>query len=118
MIRKYVDSDIDAVMQNMVKYEYSKAHGFISPRLLEKQLWCGKRNASLAEIYVYGRMIDCTKAWIDAVHRIGRISILSWVFSWKQRNSIKRNYESTVGFHSSGSQIYTKIKCLSKNERE
>ena len=58
MIRKYVDSDIDAVMQIWLNTNI-QAHGFISPDYWKNNFDVVKEMLPLAEIYVYED--DCAK---------------------------------------------------------
>ena len=58
MIRKYVDGDIDAVMQIWLNTNI-QAHGFISPDYWKNNFDVVKEMLPLAEIYVYED--DCAK---------------------------------------------------------
>lgn len=58
MIRKYVDSDIDAVMQIWLNTNI-QAHSFISPDYWKNNFDVVKEMLPLAEIYVYED--DCAK---------------------------------------------------------
>ena len=58
MIRKYVDGDIDAVMQIWLNTNI-QAHSFISPDYWQSNFDTVKRMMPLAEVYVYED--DCTK---------------------------------------------------------
>ena len=58
MIRKYVDGDIDAVMQIWLNTNI-QAHSFISPDYWQSNFDTVKGMMPLAEVYVYED--DCTK---------------------------------------------------------
>lgn len=58
MIRKYVDGDIDAVMQIWLNMNI-QAHSFISPDYWQSNFDTVKGMMPLAEVYVYED--DCTK---------------------------------------------------------